>query len=70
MTTPLRLVAFAAALAVTFGAAAGLGSAVGPIGPAAADRDAAEHETTQQTTQQMTQQVDEHPDQPSTSGHR
>jgi hypothetical protein len=35
MTTMQRLLAFACAMAVVFGAALALGSAVGPIGPSA-----------------------------------
>src|SRR5919112_671097 len=35
MNTPLKLAAFAVGLAVSFGAALGVGAAVGPVGPAA-----------------------------------
>ena len=35
MNTPLKLATFALGLAATFGAALGVGSAIGPVGPAA-----------------------------------
>lgn len=44
MNTPLKLAAFGAALVAVFGAATGLGAAVGPVGPAAADSSAAGHD--------------------------
>ena len=37
MSTPARLVAFAAGLLAVFGAAVGVGSAIGPVGPAPAE---------------------------------
>ncbi|MBJ7452694.1 MAG: hypothetical protein JHC71_11500 [Blastococcus sp.] len=44
MNTPLKLAAFGAGLVAVFGAATGLGAAVGPVGPAAADSSAAGHD--------------------------
>jgi hypothetical protein len=43
MTTPVRLAAFALGLAAVFGAAVGVGTAVGPMGPAAPPAMAAGH---------------------------
>jgi hypothetical protein len=44
MNTPLKLAAFGAGLVAVFGAATGLGAAVGPVGPAASDSTAAGHD--------------------------
>ena len=44
MNTPTKLGTYALGLVVVFGAAAGLGNAVGPVGPAAAAHDTATHD--------------------------
>jgi hypothetical protein len=44
MNTPLKLAAFALALVAAFGAAVGIGSAVGPVGAAAPSPDGAGHD--------------------------
>ena len=45
MNTPLKLAGFALGLVAVFGAAAGLGTAVGPVGPAAATAADGRHDT-------------------------
>ena len=44
MTTPLKLAALALGLVAVFGAAVGVGSAVGPVGPTAEEAVAAGHD--------------------------
>ena len=43
MSTPVRLVLFAAALAAVFGLALGVGALAGPVGPAVAEEPMADH---------------------------
>ena len=63
MTTPVRLAVFAVALVITFGAAAGVGSAVGPTGaatPAAGDHTTDEHETSGPMDEQTHDEIEDH----------
>ena len=55
MNTPTRLGAYTLGLVAVFGAAAGIGSAVGPVGPAATTHDTGSHaESPADTTAQQT----------------
>jgi hypothetical protein len=49
MNTPTKLGAYTLSLAVVFGAAAGIGAAVGPVGPAASSYDMASSDTASHT---------------------
>jgi hypothetical protein len=57
MNTPTKLGTYALGLVVVFGAAAGIGNAVGPVGPAAAAHDTTSHtESHAESPMDMTQQ--------------